>query len=57
MRVSAVKRISEAASSWVMLWSIWNQFGPSPDGAVERDMSSAEDRLRKAIAAWQREGA
>lgn len=46
---SAVKRIQEASSSWLLLWEIWNQFGQSPDGAVERDMRAAEDRLRDAI--------
>ena len=48
-----VKRVKEAASSWEMLWMIHNQFGPSPDGAVERDMIAAEDRLRTAISLLQ----
>jgi len=46
---SAVQRIAEAAQSWMTLCAIWQQFGPSPDGAVERDMLSAEHRLREAI--------
>jgi hypothetical protein len=46
-----VKRIAEAANSWITLWSIWNQFGASADGAVERDMRSAESRLKDAMSA------
>lgn len=46
----AVQRIAEAAGGWMLLAEIWQRFGPSTDGAVERDMRSAEDRLRRAIA-------
>jgi hypothetical protein len=46
---STVKRIAEAANSWLTLWSIWNHFGASPDGAVERDMLAAEQRLDLAV--------
>lgn len=46
-----MQRVHEAAGSWLVLWQIWNQFGPSPDGAVERDMRNAETRLREAFAA------
>ena len=46
---SAVMRVKEAADSWQGLWVIWNQFGASPDGAVERDMLAAEQRLKAAI--------
>lgn len=49
LNAQTVHRIREAAASWELLWSIWNKFGPSPDGAVERDMRSAESRLRDAI--------
>lgn len=51
LNAATVKRVREAAASWELLWSIWNQFGASPDGAVERDMIAAEDRLRAATAA------
>lgn len=46
---AAVTRVSEAAQSWLLLSAIHQQFGPSQDGAVERDMLEAERRLREAI--------
>lgn len=49
--VHSVQRIQEAANSWLTLNMIWQKFGESPDGAVERDMHGAEQRLRDAIAA------
>lgn len=49
LSAASVKRIQEAASSWLMLWEIWNQFGASADGAVERDMHAAENRLSEAV--------
>jgi hypothetical protein len=49
LSAAAVRRVQEAASSWLLLWQIWNQFGPSTDGAVERDMLGAEARLQDAI--------
>lgn len=49
MPAGTVQRIAEAANGWCMLHGIWQKFGPSTDGAVERDMRGAEDRLRSAI--------
>lgn len=46
-----VDGIEKAAASWLMLWGVWRSFGGSPDGAVERDLRAAEERLRSAIAA------
>lgn len=44
-----VLRIAEAANGWLLLREIWQRFGPSTDGAVERDMLGAEARLHDAI--------
>jgi len=56
LSAASVKRVLEAASSWLTLWEIWNQF--SFDEAVERDMRAAEDRLSEAIYSieWKPDG-
>lgn len=46
-----IRRIAEATGSWMTLNAIYQQFGSSPDGAVERDMLAAEDRLTAACRA------
>ncbi len=51
--IAAVKRVQEAANSWLLLNAIYQQFGPSPDGAVERDMLDAENRLRRSVIGLQ----
>ena len=45
----SVRRIQGAANSWLFLNEIYQQFRPSQDGAVERDMRAAEMRLKTAI--------
>jgi hypothetical protein len=57
MYPASVMRLKEAASSWLMLWDIWNQFGNS-DEAVERDMHAAEERLSEAVYSieWKPDG-
>ena len=42
-----VKRLAEAANSWIALYSIWYNFSPSD--SVGRDLKSAEERLTNAL--------
>jgi hypothetical protein len=49
IKEATIRRIAEATQSWLLLDRIRFQFGPSPDGAVERDLQNAEERIRKAV--------